>query len=79
MNQHTIKHITTEFLVRMGWSRADAIKENDFLWATANTPVLEAHYYKTPRIGSSKQLTRAGKLSVWLTFQNAINHAEFQV
>jgi hypothetical protein len=65
-------------LVRdLGFTRYEAEMEVDFIQSN-NVFVTEYHYvYKVRRVGTTKTLNRAERLSVYQTLQNAFNQATF--
>lgn len=64
------------FAIRdIGLTRAQATEEVARLFANPVRPVKREHYLTVFRAGAPFTLTRAARQSVYMTFENAINHA----
>ena len=64
----------TAFMQRDGFTREQATSELSILLVN-DRPVLRSYYLTARRTGQSFALTRQQRASVYLTFENAINHA----
>lgn len=78
----TIKalEIFAKFLVRdCGFSLEDAKKEAAFMKKISKPlpEITQKDYFKVSRIGSKHTLSRKERIGVFLSFQNAVNHAGF--
>ena len=71
------KQIFKNFLIRDGWTAADAENELTFLLASDNISVIKSYYIAVPRIGAKALGGRNGRIVVWNTWENAINHSTF--
>ena len=72
--------IFAHFLVRDGWSFADALWEVNFLKAQkVNADMthkeLKEAYFPKVRLGAKKRVTRKDRMNVLLTLENSMNHA----
>lgn len=76
--QSTVRHTFANFMAREGtMTYVQAVEEFEFLMVN-NQTVTEEHYmYRVRRIGASVLLTRSQRQSVYMSFQNAINHSTF--
>lgn len=76
MTAYTPKHITIGFLVRdHGFTQAEAIKEIDVLFASPTKLFLKDHYLTVSRVGLRALGGRYARASVYMTAENALNHA----
>lgn len=66
----------TAFMQREGYTYEQAASELSILLVN-DRPVLRDYYLTARRTGQSLTLTRQQRASVYLTFENAINHATF--
>lgn len=64
------------FMQRDGYTYDQAASELSILLVN-DRPVLRDYYFAARRTGQSFTLTRQQRASVYLTFENAINHATF--
>lgn len=73
------KVIFKNFLVRQGdWTYEQAAKELELLLATPYISVCRDQYiFRVSRVGCTKNLSRKDRMSVWMTWENAINHSNF--
>lgn len=71
------KQIFKNFLIRDGWTAADAENELTFLLASDNISVIQSYYLTCSRVGAKGLGNRAGRIAVWHTWENAINHSTF--
>ena len=79
-HQAAIMHTFKNFLIRNeGFSESQA--QDELQYILINGKQVTKTYYTTvqKRIGASKTLNRKDKLSVYLCFENAMNHAVFGV
>ena len=75
----TAKRLFVIFAQRDGWTYAEATQELTFLLSCNDVKYVRDYYLSTCRIGATKRLNRAGKLAVWSTWENAQNHAAFEL
>lgn len=81
----TIRYITKEvkdqfvrFMMRDGWSYADATKEIQYMMGIDDALIGQEFYvYYVRRIGATRTLTRVGRRGVYQTMENAFNHVTF--
>jgi hypothetical protein len=66
----------TAFMQRDGFTHEQAASELSILLVN-DRPVLRDHYLTARRTGQSFPLNRQQRASVYMTFENAINHATF--
>lgn len=72
------KVIFKNFMVRQGWTYADAAKELELLLATPYISVCRDQYvFRASRVGLRGGVSRKGRIEIWETWQNAINHSNF--
>lgn len=66
------RSIFVNFLMREGWTQEQATTECDFVDGKTKD-----QYVYTARIGATKPLNRKEKMSVYMAWENAQNHATF--
>jgi hypothetical protein len=72
---HTSKQIFVEFMKRDGFDSKTAIHEfEEFLTINGQVRTKES-YIMMSHVGSTIPTNRADRVSIYLTFENALNHA----
>lgn len=72
-----LRHTFVEMLVRDGWTRSDAEREHDKFLVNGMCPLVRDAYLMCRRTGACVSLDRKKRQSVYMTFENALNHVTF--
>lgn len=73
----TARLIFIEFMVRDGFDRKVAEVEFDEFLTINGVKRTKDSYLMMSHIGSMILTNRAGRMSIYMTFENAVNHATF--
>lgn len=72
-----IRHTFIEFMVRDGFDRKQASHEFDNFLTVNGQIRLRDSYLMMSRLGATLSLNREARAKVYMTFENALNHASF--